>query len=184
MTYLRCPSDPDDDGRRGLVLIRLYLTTITFSWIVHSWTLATFHFFITLNPGPKEVVFWTVISYMKGIRGFIHNKMSQRIHILLIIILVIITDNLVSLGTHFYGHIAPCIHYTMINKGWTGVWNAFTVLFCSSFFPCFLCLRTSFHSLHGFTRISAFNGITQLLFIMKTLGGQEAQKHLKWFKSD
>ena len=82
---------------------------------------------------------------MKGIRSFIHNKVSQRIHIHLIIILVIITNNLASHGTHSYCHISPCIHYTVIDKGRTGVVDATTVLPCSCFFPCFLCLRTLLH---------------------------------------
>ena len=55
------------------------------------------------------------------------------------------TDNKACWSTHFYCYISPCIHYTVVNKGRTGVWDDSTVLPYSCFCPCMLCLRTSLH---------------------------------------
>ena len=58
------------------------------------------------------------------------------------------TDNKACLSTHFHCLISPCIHYTVVNKGRTGVCDASTVLSYSCFCPCLLCLRTSLHSFY------------------------------------
>ena len=79
-----------------------------------------------------------------------------------------LTNNKASWSTHFKCFICPCIHYTVVNKGRTGVWDACTVHPYSCFFQCFLCLWTSLHFLHCLARLNTSITISQYLHTKHT----------------
>ena len=127
------------------VSVTYNLTEITQIWNIQRRTMATIKYGIALNTECLEVILCTDSSCIK--KEIMCFNISNELGYLKLNLKVKVfpTNNIDSWDTNFYCYISPCIHYTVVNKGITGVWDASTVLSYSCFYPCLLCVRTFSH---------------------------------------